>query len=49
VAPVFADDARAPESVTFTGQLFGETRLLALAQAWQSATGHHRRHPEPRD
>ncbi|MFQ5505899.1 MAG: amidase family protein, partial [Planctomycetota bacterium] len=36
----------APRSISFTGQLFGESRLLAIARAWQEATGHHERHPE---
>ncbi len=34
-----------PASVTFLGQLFGEGKLLALANAYQMATGFHRRHP----
>jgi Asp-tRNA(Asn)/Glu-tRNA(Gln) amidotransferase A subunit family amidase len=34
-----------PESITFTGRLFGETELLTLAHAYQQATGHHLRHP----
>src|SRR5688500_1603264 len=34
-----------PASVTFLGPLFGEGKLLALANAYQQATGFHRRHP----
>ncbi len=34
-----------PYSISFTGRLFGESRLLALVQAWQEATPYHRRHP----
>jgi Asp-tRNA(Asn)/Glu-tRNA(Gln) amidotransferase A subunit family amidase len=37
-----------PRSITFTGQLFGEARLLAIAEAWQNATGFHRAHPTMR-
>jgi len=35
-----------PTSVTFNGRLFGESQILALARAYQEATGFHRRHPE---
>ena len=34
-----------PTSITFTGRLFGETALLAVAHAYQSATDFHRRRP----
>lgn len=34
-----------PFSVTFTGQLYGETELLAVAKAYQDATGHHLKRP----
>jgi Asp-tRNA(Asn)/Glu-tRNA(Gln) amidotransferase A subunit family amidase len=34
-----------PTSITFTGRLFGEDRLLALARAYQEATGFHLKHP----
>ena len=44
-----AEDARrnpgTPYSITFTGQLYDEARLLALAQAWQATTDYHERHP----
>ena len=39
------DDVRTPYSVTFTGQLFGETDLLTVAHAYQLATGQHLEHP----
>lgn len=35
-----------PTSITFTGRLFDEGRLLALARAYQDATGFHLRHPK---
>lgn len=34
-----------PYGITFTGRLFGETELLALAHAYQQATGFHLRRP----
>jgi Asp-tRNA(Asn)/Glu-tRNA(Gln) amidotransferase A subunit family amidase len=34
-----------PTSITFNGRLFGEPQILALARAYQEATGFHRRHP----
>ena len=39
------DDIKTPYSVTFTGQLFGETDLLTVAHAYQLATGQHLKHP----
>jgi Asp-tRNA(Asn)/Glu-tRNA(Gln) amidotransferase A subunit family amidase len=35
----------APDSIALAGHLDGEMDLLAFAIAWQSRTGHHRRHP----
>ena len=35
-----------PVSLTFLGQLYGEARLLAVAKAYQDATGFHRKHPK---
>jgi len=35
-----------PTSVTLNGRIFGESQILALARAYQEATGFHRRHPE---
>jgi Asp-tRNA(Asn)/Glu-tRNA(Gln) amidotransferase A subunit family amidase len=37
--------ADTPTSITFTGRLYGETDLLAVAHAYQQATGHHLRRP----
>ena len=34
-----------PTSITFTGKLFGESTVLALAQAYQQRTDYHRRRP----
>jgi Asp-tRNA(Asn)/Glu-tRNA(Gln) amidotransferase A subunit family amidase len=33
-------------SLTFLGQLYGEAKLVALAKAYQDATGFHLKHPE---
>jgi len=38
----------APTALTFTGRLFGEGTLLAVAKAYQDATGHHLKRP-PQD
>jgi Asp-tRNA(Asn)/Glu-tRNA(Gln) amidotransferase A subunit family amidase len=41
-----------PVSLTFLGDLFGESKLLAVAKAYQDATDFHRKHPqtmEPKD
>jgi len=35
-----------PLSLTFLGRLYGEAKLLALAKAYQDATGFHLRHPK---
>jgi Asp-tRNA(Asn)/Glu-tRNA(Gln) amidotransferase A subunit family amidase len=34
-----------PSAITFTGRLFGESALLAVAKAYQDATGHHLKRP----
>jgi Asp-tRNA(Asn)/Glu-tRNA(Gln) amidotransferase A subunit family amidase len=34
-----------PSSIAFTGRLYGETELLAVAHAYQQATGHHLKRP----
>lgn len=34
-----------PSSITFMGQLFGEGKLLQVAQAYQQATNFHKQHP----
>jgi Asp-tRNA(Asn)/Glu-tRNA(Gln) amidotransferase A subunit family amidase len=33
-------------SLTFLGNLYGEAKLLALARAYQEATGFHGKHPQ---
>lgn len=41
-----------PVSLTFLGDLFGESKLLATAKAYQDATDFHRKHPttmEPKE
>jgi Asp-tRNA(Asn)/Glu-tRNA(Gln) amidotransferase A subunit family amidase len=38
-------DFETPLAMTFTGRLYGETELLAVANAYQQATGHHLRRP----
>jgi Asp-tRNA(Asn)/Glu-tRNA(Gln) amidotransferase A subunit family amidase len=35
-----------PTSITFTGQLFEEGKVLEVARAFQEATDHHLQHPE---
>jgi len=35
-----------PVSLTFLGHLYGESKMLALARAYQNATGFHLKHPE---
>jgi Asp-tRNA(Asn)/Glu-tRNA(Gln) amidotransferase A subunit family amidase len=39
------NEVETPTSLTFTGRLYGEADLLAVAHAYQRATGHHLRHP----
>ncbi len=39
------DGRDAPGSITFTGRLFDETTLLAVASSYQRATGDHLRRP----
>jgi Asp-tRNA(Asn)/Glu-tRNA(Gln) amidotransferase A subunit family amidase len=38
-------DIEVPTAITFTGKLYGETELLAVAHAYQTATGHHLKRP----
>jgi Asp-tRNA(Asn)/Glu-tRNA(Gln) amidotransferase A subunit family amidase len=35
-----------PVSLTFLGRLYGEAKMLALARAYQDATGFHLKHPD---
>lgn len=39
------DGVTAPKGLTFTGQLFGETQLMAVAEAYQRATDFHLARP----
>ncbi|HLZ10308.1 MAG TPA: amidase family protein, partial [Chloroflexota bacterium] len=41
-------DVDVPTALTFTGRLYGEEELLAVATAYQEATGHHLKRP-PQD
>jgi Asp-tRNA(Asn)/Glu-tRNA(Gln) amidotransferase A subunit family amidase len=43
-----AGGAERPKALTFTGRLFGEGTLLAVAKAYQEATGFHLKRP-PQD
>jgi Asp-tRNA(Asn)/Glu-tRNA(Gln) amidotransferase A subunit family amidase len=40
-----SETAELPFAITFTGRLYGETELLAVAHAFQQATGVHLRRP----
>ncbi len=46
VAPCGFGADGTPYSISFTGKLFGEADVLALAEAWQGATDYHLRHPK---
>ena len=46
VAPCSLRENGTPRSVSFTGRLYEEERLLCLARAWQASSAHHLRHPE---
>jgi Asp-tRNA(Asn)/Glu-tRNA(Gln) amidotransferase A subunit family amidase len=39
--------AGTPTSITFTGRLYDEATVLAVAHAYQGATAFHHRHPAP--
>jgi Asp-tRNA(Asn)/Glu-tRNA(Gln) amidotransferase A subunit family amidase len=46
VAPDGLDPKKkTPRSICFTGRLFGETTLAAVAEAWQRSTKYHLDHP----
>jgi len=45
IAPAGFRDNGTPFGITFTGRLFDEARLLALAGAWQRSTDHHQQRP----
>jgi Asp-tRNA(Asn)/Glu-tRNA(Gln) amidotransferase A subunit family amidase len=38
-------EVESPTALTLTGRLYGETELLAVAHAYQQATGHHLKRP----
>ncbi|MBX9622389.1 MAG: amidase [Gemmataceae bacterium] len=40
------NDIETPTALTFTGRLWGEGELLAVAKAYQDATGHHLKRPD---
>jgi Asp-tRNA(Asn)/Glu-tRNA(Gln) amidotransferase A subunit family amidase len=46
VVPDGFNDKGTPTSISFIGNLYGEARVLRLAQAYQEATGFHLRHPD---
>lgn len=41
-----AGEVETPIAITFTGRLWGEGDLLAVAKAYQDATGHHLKRPD---
>lgn len=43
--PAGFENPSKPATVVFTGQLYDEGHLLSIARAFQSATGHHLKHP----
>jgi Asp-tRNA(Asn)/Glu-tRNA(Gln) amidotransferase A subunit family amidase len=45
VLPNGFNEKGSPVSITFVGKLFDEATLLAVARAYQNATGHHAKHP----
>jgi len=45
IVPCGRSDGGTPPTISFTGQLFDEGRLLALVQAYQAATDHERQRP----
>ena len=46
VLPNGFNDKGSPTSITFMGRLFEEGKVLAVAKAYQDATGFHLKHPE---
>ncbi len=45
VVPNGFNEDGSPVSISFTGRLFDEAAVLAVAKAYQDATGFHRQHP----
>jgi Asp-tRNA(Asn)/Glu-tRNA(Gln) amidotransferase A subunit family amidase len=46
VAPCGFDENGKPYSISFTGKLFGDADVLAIAQQWQRATDYDDKHPQ---
>jgi Asp-tRNA(Asn)/Glu-tRNA(Gln) amidotransferase A subunit family amidase len=46
VLPNGFDEEGSPTSISFIGKLFDEATLLAIAKAYQDATGFHLKHPK---
>jgi Asp-tRNA(Asn)/Glu-tRNA(Gln) amidotransferase A subunit family amidase len=46
VVPDGFDSKGSPKSITFTGGLYDEATVLAVAKAYQDATAFHRQHPK---
>lgn len=46
VVPNGFESEKQPLSIVFTGKLFDEGTILAVAKAYQDATGHHLKHPK---
>jgi Asp-tRNA(Asn)/Glu-tRNA(Gln) amidotransferase A subunit family amidase len=40
------NDKGSPTSITFMGNLFEEAKALAVAKAYQEASGFHLKHPD---
>ncbi len=47
VVPNGFNKEQEPTSITFTGKLYGESEVLAVARAYQDVTGFHLKHPVP--
>jgi Asp-tRNA(Asn)/Glu-tRNA(Gln) amidotransferase A subunit family amidase len=45
VLPNGFDKKGSPASISFMGRLYDEATTLAVAKAYQDATGFHRKHP----
>jgi Asp-tRNA(Asn)/Glu-tRNA(Gln) amidotransferase A subunit family amidase len=45
VVPTGFDEKGMPTTISFTGRLYDEATVLAVAKAWQDATGFHLKHP----
>ena len=45
VVPTGFDKKGMPTTISFTGRLYDEATVLAVAKAWQDATGFHLKHP----